>query len=477
MNFHPRRSYDLLWLSIGLFVLLTIAILLPVQPHDYWWYLRLGKDILESGAVPVVDTYSSTQAGAPVVYQSWLSAALLWLNYKAGGIPATAFMAAALIGLVYASLWMLIRQAEVGPRLAVLLMLFAGLSGSNNWGIRPQLFAYPLFLGALWILLKWEKKEDQRLWLMLPIAFLWANLHGSFVLLFALFSLGVFFGKGNKRNLFGAAVGALGMTLINPRRAVLWQNVIETFIAPGSRNFSPEWLPPLNEGWQMNIFFAWLLTLIPLAAFARQRLSPLEWTLFLGFAWLALGGVRYVIWALFIMTILTARLMPEWIIHWFDQPPQVIKPGINISLGFALLAMPFLLLPGLRETWWKDSPPALAPETPVAAVDWLTQHPELPGKMWNEVVFGSYLIYALPSRPVWIDTRVQVAYTAEQVEEYFFVQSAQPGWEEYLEKNGVNLLVLAGAQGHLVKAAERSSHWCGEYRDEVAVIFSRCEAP
>lgn len=49
------RSYDFLWLSIALFPLLIIAMLLPIQPHDYWWYLRLGKDVLESGSVPVVD--------------------------------------------------------------------------------------------------------------------------------------------------------------------------------------------------------------------------------------------------------------------------------------------------------------------------------------------------------------------------------------------------------------------------------------
>ena len=34
--------------------------------------------------------------------------------------------------------------------------------------------------------------------------------------------------------------------------------------------------------------------------------------------------------------------------------------------------------------------------------------------MWNDVVFGSYLIHAVPSRPVRIDTRIQVIYTAEQ---------------------------------------------------------------
>ncbi len=476
MNSRDHRSYDFLWLAIALFVLLTIIILLPLQPHDYWWYLRLGRDVLETGAVPVVDTFSSTRAGEPVVYQSWMSAVLLWLVYKSGGIPITIFMAAVLIGLIYTVLWMLIRQSGLGPRLGTLLVIAAGVSGSNNWGIRPQLFAYPLFIGALWILLKWERREDRRLWMLLPIGFLWVNLHGSFVLLFVFLGLGIFFGKGNKRNLFVATLGVLGVSLLNPRGYVLWQSVIETFTAPGIRDLSPEWLPPRNEGWQMNIFFAWLLALVPLAAFSHRKVSLLEWTLFLVFSWLALGGLRYVVWDLFILAILTACLMPERIVHWFDHVPEIEVPFVNMGLGIVLLVLPFFLLPGGRETWWSDSPPVVDPATPVAAVDWLAKHPELPGEMWNEVVFGSYLIHALPSRPVWIDTRIQVAYTAEEARGYLFVQSAQPGWDEYLQKHGINLLLLSRSQSVLLKAVEGSNLWCEEYRDEYAVIFSRCEA-
>lgn len=473
---NSSRSYDFLWLSIGLLPLLVIAAMLPVQPHDYWWYLRLGKDIVETGAVPVVDTFSSTQAGMPVVYQSWLSAVLFLLIYKSGGITATIFLVILLIGFVYAILWGMMRQGGLGPRLATLLILISALSGSNNWGVRPQLFAYPLFVGALWILLKWQEHEEKPLWLLIPLGFLWANLHGSFILLFILAGLALVFGNGDRKKLLLVGVLTLAITFINPRGYVLWQNVIETFTAPGIRNLSPEWRPPLNEGWQMNIFFAWMIVLVPLAAFARQRLSSFEWSLFLIFSWLAFSGLRYVVWDLFIIVILTARLTPNEILQWFDQPQEVKTPAVNLGLGFAMLLMPFLLLPGIRESWWKDAPPALDPQTPVVAVSWLAEHPELPGVMWNDVVFGSYLIHAMPSRPVWIDTRIQVAYTPEQARDYLFVQSAQPGWDDFLEKKGVNLLMLTQAQSALIAVVEDSNQWCEEYRDEVAVIFSRCEA-
>jgi hypothetical protein len=468
------RSYDFLWLSIALFPLLFIAMLLPIQPHDYWWYLRLGKDVLENGAVPVVDTYSSLQAGQPIVYQSWLSAVFLWLVYKTNGIPFTFLLVALLIGITYAMLWLLIREGGVGSRLATLLTLLAGLSGSNNWGVRPQLFAYPLFLAVLWILLKWQNREQKFLWALVLISFAWTNLHGSFILLFILVGIACVFGNGDRKKLLWATLAALAVTLVNPRGLMLWQSVIGTFTSPGIRDLSPEWLPPLNQGWQMNIFFAWLILLVPLAAFARRRLSTFEWILFLSFSWLALTGIRYVIWDLFIVSVLTAFLMPESIVHRFDQSQDVKLPSMNFGLGFALLLIPLMLLPGFRERWWNESLPAIDPQTPVAAADWLATHPELPGPMWNDVVFGSYLIHAVPARPVWIDTRIQVIFTAEQAEQYLFVQSAQPGWDSYLEKNNVNLLVLASTQPALVKAAQNSSQWCQEYHDDYAVIFSRC---
>ncbi|HNC09194.1 MAG TPA: hypothetical protein PLX14_10845, partial [Anaerolineales bacterium] len=53
---NPYRSYDLLWLSIALLPLIGLSFMLSVPAQDYWWYLRLGKDILEQGAIPLVDT-------------------------------------------------------------------------------------------------------------------------------------------------------------------------------------------------------------------------------------------------------------------------------------------------------------------------------------------------------------------------------------------------------------------------------------
>ncbi len=148
MNSRAYRSYDLLWLSIALLPLLGLSFMLTVPAQDYWWYLRLGKDILEHAAIPLVDTMGYSRAGEPIFYQQWLSGIIFYLIYQTGNAPLTFLLRAALIGITYASIWHMMRS-YVGARTATILLILLGLSSSSNWVMRPQLFAYPLFVLCL----------------------------------------------------------------------------------------------------------------------------------------------------------------------------------------------------------------------------------------------------------------------------------------------------------------------------------------
>jgi hypothetical protein len=149
---------------------------------------------------------------------------------------------------------------------------------------------------------------------------------------------------------------------------------------------------------------------------------------------------------------------------------------VNYALSALILLFPLMMLPGIRESWWKDSPaPYHEPTTPIAAAKWLDQHPNLPGPLFAEFTFGSYLTYALPSRLLWIDNRFN-AYPPEHWEKYQVISAAKYPWERLLDADKVNLLMLSlHTQTNLVEAVEDSGLWCEQYRDKTAVIFSRCE--
>jgi len=117
------RSYAFLWLSLALLFLLPIAFFLSITPHDYWFYVRIGKDILQTGAIPIVDTFSYTYPGRPIFYQPWLSAVIFWLAHSTGGSTLTFLLRGIGIASAYGLMWTLMRAAGTGIKLATLLTI------------------------------------------------------------------------------------------------------------------------------------------------------------------------------------------------------------------------------------------------------------------------------------------------------------------------------------------------------------------
>jgi hypothetical protein len=476
MNSSTSRSYNLLWLSLALLFILPIAFYLSITPHDYWFYVRVGKEIVQTGAVPTIDTFSYTYPGRPIFYQAWLSAVIFWLAHSLGGATLTFLIRGLCIAIAYTWIWTIMWRVGTGTKIATLLTILLGFSSSMNWSMRPQMFAYPLFAITLWVLWRWQNGDAKFLWILPLITLLWVNLHGSFILAFVLMGSALVFGTGDRKQLgVWFSLSFVG-TFINPRGILVWQFVSNMLNSPSDQLFATEWRPPVNTGWQMNIFFGWLLLFIPLVAISPRRLSMLEWVWFLSFGWLALSGLRYVIWFMFIMAILTGALLGE-LLKSFKREAVMgnSKPAFNYALSGLLFLLPLMMLPGIREYWWKDSPaPYHQATTPITATNWLAAHPDLPGPLFAEYTFSSYLIFAMPSRLLWIDNRFN-AYPPEHWENYQTISSAKPQWESFLDKDKINLLMLSlQSQPALVEVVEESNQWCEQYRDKYAVIFSRC---
>jgi hypothetical protein len=468
----PRSdTAALLWLGLVLSITLAIAFLLPVTPQDYWWYLRVGRDTLTTGAVPQVDTLSYTQMGSPVVNFSWGAAILFWLIYKIGGLSLTVLARGLLVALAYSLIWLTARRLGAGRIGATLVLLLAVLASSNNWSMRPQLFSYPLFGLSLYLLYRWQNGHKKTVYWLPLLSLLWVNLHGSFIMLILLAGAALVFGGGDRRTLALAFAGILLATLANPRGPGAWTYVYNTLTLP-AQQFSAEWHPPVNSGWQMNIFFLWLLAFPLLAVFSPRKLDHLEWTWFLGFGFLALWGERYVIWFVFILTVLTSLMLADWEKRVLGDP----KPGspvLNLALSLAFILLPLALLPGLRNAWWPEAP-SVTENTPIAAAEWLAARPNLPGPLWAEIGFASYLEFVLPSRPPWIDSRF-IPFPVEQWQSYKDITNARYNWQSLLDETGANLLMVSVTeQPALLQALEDQSLWCEIYRDEVAVVYQLC---
>jgi hypothetical protein len=465
-------AYDALWLSLGLLVILLISFILPVVPNDYWWYLRLGQDVWRTGSVPVTETYSYTHAGQPLLHPCWLSGVVLWLVYQAGGLTLTFLFRGIILAVTYSILWMIARLETAGPRLATILTLISAISASNNWSHRPQLLVYPFFALLLWVLWRWNRGENKFLWIAPLLAVLWVDLHGSFVVIFVLMGSALLFGCGDRKKLFLALAATFIATLLNPRGIYAWVHVASVAVNPAIKAYSAEWSPPLNNYWAMNVFFGWLLLFPVLVALSQRRLNRLYLVWFLIFGWLALTGIRYIVWFLFLLIPLTAALLADWTNRWLDRPVQMTNSPATYIVSAAILLSSLVALPGVRERLNGPQIPLYA-DTPVATIQWLKAHPELPGPVWTDVNIASYMIFALPERLVWIDPRFEV-YPIEQWREYVTIDAASSGWQDILDRYGVNMLIVVSGERPQLTAIKNSPIWCEEHQDQQALIFVRC---
>jgi hypothetical protein len=472
-----QQSVALLWLGLALTFILSFAFYQSVVPNDYWWYVRLGEEIVTSRAIPQVDSYSYSQAGQPMVYHSWLAAVIFWLTYQTGGLTLTVLLRGGLLAFFYTFVWQTCRAAGAGPRLASLIILLTALATSNNWVIRPQLFSYPLFGLTLWLLWRWQQGRPGWLWALPVIMLLWVNLHGAFILGFLLVGAALIFGRGDRRALLWALLAMGLVSFMTPRLWGSWAYVFALVTDPSSQQFSVEWRPPTSADLPGKLFFGWLLLLPPLVYLSPRRVHWLHWVWLLGFGWMAVSGVRYVIWFLAILAPFTAHLAVPLVGRYLDRPVKEVKPAFNGLITALFLLLSLLFLPAPRQLLLGElAPPPLSANTPVEATDWLAANAaHLPGPLWADLNFASYQIFALPEYPVWIDTRFEL-YPPEQWERHIRLATAAPDWRDILNEEGINLLLLDPAnQPRLAQALAAVDGWALCYEDEVARLYVRVD--
>ncbi|MEL7209329.1 MAG: hypothetical protein AAGK32_14020, partial [Actinomycetota bacterium] len=147
-----------------------------VADNSFLTHLATGRLMLEGRSVPTVDPYSWVAAGEAWTVQSWLASLIYAVLESTAGPWAIRWLNGLLGTLVVAGLWWLtdtVRSLLVRTGLVGLVLVI----GTFLWPPRPLLFA---LVGVVLVLLV----ADGRLappWLV-PVFWMWANTHGSFVL-------------------------------------------------------------------------------------------------------------------------------------------------------------------------------------------------------------------------------------------------------------------------------------------------------
>ena len=163
--------------------LLALAFLFgsfPMADFDPWWHLRTGQFILQHRAVPQVDIYTYTNAGAPWIDVYWLFQVAIALLYRVGGVSALVGLKV-VVGVAIVGCTLAARRPGAASWPAVLVWLPGLLVLSGRLNERPELFSL-LFLAGFLLVLGRAQDQPRGLWLLPLLQLLWVNSHGFFVL-------------------------------------------------------------------------------------------------------------------------------------------------------------------------------------------------------------------------------------------------------------------------------------------------------
>lgn len=485
-------TLDHVWLAAALTLMALRPLLTPIPPHDFWWHLATGRAIVAQAAIPTLDSFSYTRMGVPFYNQGWLAQLLMYGLYQFGGLALILLVQALVIALAYGLLLRLcvLRTGRLRLSVALLLLLTLPLS-FDNWNVRPQSYAFPLFAAFLMILTEYRLGGRNRLWLLPPLMALWVNIHGTFVLGLGLVGL-TFAGEALKalarvgrtdeapgvgrpvlraRFVLWGALTALAI-LLNPRGPGVLGYVRDLLGSNAVTSLVTEWAPPTIRDAGGVIFFLFVIGCGAVLIYARRRPDLTDLLLFGVFLWLALGAVRNIVWFGFVATPLVvvqaATLLP---------PPGAPRRSAGVpALNAALIGMLGLLL-ALGLPWVKPAllPPSvgalLSEDTPVAAVAALQRQPDRPLHLFHAMSYGSYLIWAAPEQKVFIDPRIEL-YPYDQWRDYINLGQAN-NVADLLGKYDIDgLLLNKREQESLIKAVRASGGWSVRYEDEHTVYLT-----
>jgi hypothetical protein len=181
----PRRTRRLvLAATAGLAAYASTAALTPIANNDVWIHLTTGRLILEERTVPQTDRFSFTAEGARYVAHEWLAAVWYALGERAGGVPGIIVAGKLLPALGALAVLLLACRCARAPLAYALPAAVLVLTVARHRMLeRPELIALSLLLGTLALLYRFHNRSDatwRSLAGLVPIAAVWANVHGSF---------------------------------------------------------------------------------------------------------------------------------------------------------------------------------------------------------------------------------------------------------------------------------------------------------
>jgi hypothetical protein len=473
-------TFGALWLFLAVALPVLGALLANLSSVDLAYHLRAGAMILDSGAIPTHDTFTFTAAGAPWLDQQWAAQAILAAAYRVGGWTGLVVLRAALVGVLFAVVLATARRAGLGARPAAWLTLAVFVVTAVALALRPQLFGMLLF-GLVVYLVVDRRAHPNRLWLVIPIVAVWANLHGSFFLGPLVVGLAWLSDAHDRvpgaRRALGVALVAALAACLNPFGPQVWAYAAGLTTNAGVTARITEWQPTSATSVPGLLFFGSGVAVALIVARAGRRVPwpALLWlAIFFAIGVYAARGVAW--WPIGALPIVAPLLAAARANAPERTPERPRRPNLAIAVGLAVAAVALLPI-------WRPIDPGLgvplgvvgsAPSGITAALRTMATAED---RIFNPQPWGSWFEFAVPVLPVAIDSRIEV-FPGNVWDDYETVSSAGAGWLAILDRWGVTMIVTSrDGDPRLAAALSANSGWREVHDDSDGLLFVRTDRP
>jgi hypothetical protein len=451
----------------------------PRLDEDTWWHLAVGKYVFLHHAVPTDDPFSRIghEEHIPWVAYSWLHEVGLYGAFRLGGLGGVIAFRHLLDSATFLAIaWFVLSGS--GSRVRA-VAVFAGVTATLVPMMLERPWHYTIVFTTLTLHAVLEMRKGTspwRLWWLVPLYALWANLHIQFVLGLGLIGLGFAVSaverwrRGEALNsLVGWAAliaGCALMTLANPYHIRLYQVVWEYATQTAAMRVVSELAPP-----DFTIWWNWFLIalLVAAAGVCTIRRFPLfDTALLLVGAAFSLRMQRDIWFGALIAAAVLTRLPTTP--RAPTARPQL--PGLILMTALALILARVLweLGPGVSKTVSQVN----GTQYPAGAVEYVREH-RPPGPLYNHFNWGGYLIWALPEYPVGMDGRTNL-YGELRLERAHRAWNGLEGWNDDPDLLAAGLIIAPTKLGKeeitltgLLRRAQ--DRWRVVYEDETAVVF------
>jgi hypothetical protein len=489
-----RSSRRLLVLVFMLVIFAAAA--RPIKDPDFYWHLKTGQYLLETRSIPKVDMFSSVKFGSEWVTHEWMSELFMYSIFRVFGYLGLIVVFSGIITATFSIAYRRCREVAPHPYIAGFALIVGAAATIPTWGVRPQMLS--MLFASIFVLVLGDYCRNVRtdaIWLLVPLTVLWVNMHAGFAMGLALIVLtilslltdGLLLPDASikktwphVRTLCLLLAGCIGAVCLNPSGARMYSYPFETLTSHAMMQYIQEWKSPnFHEPMFQALALLFLATFSALALSGR-RPRPGELLVLVVTALATLRSSRNVPFFALVAIPLLAEHSWQWVINqrwgqWFTRPEtretgyaSTLKIVLNILL---LLITPLTVIAIRVGNSVANQPATEAGFYPAAAVNFIAKE-KPPQPIFNEYVWGGYLIWRLyPEYRVNMDGRADV-YGDELVEEFLAVHDGEPKWREALVRQGIRT-VLVKPDVPLASLLREDKAWQKVFEDNASIIFVR----